>query len=92
MIFSDRAIAKAIKNRQIIVEPPVHQNQYDSSSLNLRVGDDFRRWKSSLAAAGTSHHIDLNLVDISHLLDFTEELRPDSNGFIIIEPNDFIIV
>jgi dCTP deaminase len=92
MIFSDRAIEKAIKNRQIIVDPPVDQNQFDSSSLNLRVGDDFRRWKRSLAAPATTHSIDLNLIDLSDLVDFTEELKTDSKGFVTIEPGDFVIV
>jgi deoxycytidine triphosphate deaminase len=43
MILSDQGIERAIKNGDIGIEPPPDPSQYDSSSLNLRVGEDFRR-------------------------------------------------
>jgi len=42
MILCDHYIRKAIGDGKLRVDPPPEPDQYDSSSLNLRVGDDFR--------------------------------------------------
>ena len=92
MILSDRAIQRAIKDKQIIIDPPVDESQFDSSSLNLRVGSDFRKWKPALKAPGTEHGIELDLINLADLIDLTDELKPDQNGFIVIEPEAFVLV
>jgi deoxycytidine triphosphate deaminase len=50
MILCDHHLEKAIQGGLLIVEPMPEPSQYDSSALNLRVGDDFRVWKKALAA------------------------------------------
>jgi dCTP deaminase len=92
MILSNRDIEKAIKNRQIIFDPPVDPSQFDSSSLNLRVGSDFRKWTDGLKAPSTNHGIDLDSINLSDLLAFTEELTPDREGLITIKPDEFVFV
>jgi dCTP deaminase len=92
MILADRDIEKAIKNRHIIITPTVEPSQFDSSSLNLRVGSDFRRWKDSLRAPSTRHSIDLDSVDLSDLIDLTDPIVPESDGVVVIEPGWFVLV
>jgi hypothetical protein len=55
MILCDHHIEKAIGDKLIFVYPPPETYQYDSSALNLRVGDDFRVWKQALKARATKH-------------------------------------
>lgn len=50
MILCDHHIEKAIEDALLVVKPPPEPGQYDSSALNLRVGDDFRSWKPALKA------------------------------------------
>jgi dCTP deaminase len=92
MILSDRQIEAAIKSGEIVIRPDVHPSQFDSSSLNLRVGDDFRIWLPTLRAAGTSHAIDLVSIDLADIIDLTKPLSPDSRGIIAIDPDAFVLV
>jgi deoxycytidine triphosphate deaminase len=48
MIYCDHHIEKAIRDGRLVIDPIPEASQYDSSSVNLRVGSDFRRWKTSL--------------------------------------------
>jgi deoxycytidine triphosphate deaminase len=43
MIYCDRDIEKAIKSGRLLIDPAPEPGQLDSTSLNLRVGDDFLR-------------------------------------------------
>jgi deoxycytidine triphosphate deaminase len=50
MIYCDHQIEKAIRDRRLIIDPAPEPSQFDSTSLNLRVGDDFVIWKPALQA------------------------------------------
>lgn len=91
MILSDREIERAISEGEIIINPVVDPSQFDSSSLNLRVGDDFRVWKPSLRARGTGHTIDMDNIDLADLLDFTDPIEP-VGGVVTILPDAFVLV
>jgi dCTP deaminase len=91
MILSDRQIEQAIKKGRIIITPEVDPSQFDSSSLNLRVGDDFRVWKDSLRAPGTGHSIELDSINLADLFDLTDPLVP-IDGTIVIRPDAFVLV
>jgi dCTP deaminase len=92
MILADHEIEEAIKEKRIVIEPGVLPAQFDSSSLNLRVGDDFRVWKESLRAKGTSHSIDLDNIELSDIIDLTDRLMPNSSGVVTIPPDAFVLV
>lgn len=92
MILSDRQIEAALRSGDIIISPAVHESQFDSSSLNLRVGNDFRIWRESLRANATAHHIDLGLINLADLTDLTEPLAPDRHGVVCIDPEAFVLV
>lgn len=92
MIYCDHHIEKAIRQGRLIVDPAPDASQFDSSSLNLRVGDDFRIWKKSLKARGTGHSIDLDDIDLADIIDLTDPLPPDDQGLVIIHPGAFVLV
>jgi dCTP deaminase len=92
VILSDRQIEAAIREGRIIVDPLPGHGQYDSSALNLRVGEDFLVWKESLRVPGTRHCIDLDNIDLAQIIDLTDPLPPNSRGLVIIEPGAFVLV
>jgi deoxycytidine triphosphate deaminase len=65
MILCDHHTQKLVKDGKLIIDPPPQPDQYDSTSVNLRVGDDFRFWKPALRARGTGHSIDLDNIDLT---------------------------
>ena len=91
MILCDHQIEKAIQQRRILITPLPEPTQFDSSSLNLRVGDDFRVWKESLSAPGTGHSVFLDSIDLAHLIPLTDVLEP-RDGVISILPGAFVLV
>lgn len=92
MILSDRGIEKAIADGRIVISPEVFPAQFDSSSLNLRVGDDFRMWKADLDAEGITHQVDINSIDLAKLAYLTDEIQPERDGAILIPPEAFVLV
>ena len=68
MIYCDHQIEKAIRDRRLMIDPSPDPSQFDSTSLNLRVGDDFLIWKEALQAKGTAHSIDLDDIDLSEII------------------------
>jgi dCTP deaminase len=91
MILCDHQIESAIEHGDIVIDPEVHPSQFDSSSLNLRVGHDFRIWKESLRAPGTDHSIDLDSIDLADISDLTDPLDP-IKGVVTIPPDAFVLV
>src|SRR5205823_966842 len=85
-------IQKLVRAGKLVIDPTPAPDQYDSSSVNLRVGDDFRIWKESLRAAGTVHAIDLDNIDLSEIIDLTDALMPNEAGVLAIPSGSFVLV
>jgi dCTP deaminase len=92
LIYCDHHIEKAIKEGRLRVDPTPDPSQYDSSALNLHVGNDFRQWKPDLKIKATTHRIDLDNIDLEDLIGFTDPLLPDNNGLVVIAPGSFVLV
>jgi dCTP deaminase len=92
MIYSDREIEKALNDGRLLIDPSPEAGQFDSTSVNLRVGDDFLTWKRALKAKGTTHAIDLDHIDLSEIIDLTDPLPPNSDGNVLIPPGAFVLV
>jgi len=75
VILCDHHIERAVKDKSLIIDPVPEQSQYDSSALNLRVGEDFRVWKNVLKAQGTRLCVDLDNINLADLIELTEPLR-----------------
>ncbi|MEX0712403.1 MAG: dCTP deaminase [Pirellulales bacterium] len=91
MILCDYKIKEAIEKGELVVTPAPVASQYDSTALNLRVGDDFRKWREALKAPGFDGSIDLDHVHLSELLPLTEPVEV-VNGIVTIAPGDFVLV
>jgi dCTP deaminase len=89
MILSDRDLSAAINDRRLIIEPPPSPDQIKSTTIDLRVGEDFVRWK----AQPTSFDgvVDLDTVDLDDYGDLVEPVEPH-RGKILIAPKDFVLV
>ena len=92
MILCDHHIERAVRDGRIVLDPPLNPAKFDSSSLNLRVGDDFMVWKRDLEAAATKHLIDLDNIDLSALTGLSDRVEPTNEGLIVIRPGDFVLV
>ena len=92
MILCDHEIERAIREEKLVVHPPPGSGQYDSSALNLRVGSDFRVWRSALRVPATKHLVDLDNIDLADLIELTEPLVPSGDGIVLIEPGAFVLV
>ncbi len=92
MIYCDHQIEKAIRDRRLIIDPNPEPSQFDSTSLNLRVGDDFLIWKPALQAKGTGHSIDLDHIDLSEIIGLTDPLPANPDGIVVIPPGAFVLV
>src|SRR5207245_10957287 len=92
MIYCDHQIEKAIRDRRLMIDPLPDPSQFDSTSLNLRVGDDFLIWKEALQAKGTAHFIDLDNIDLSEIIGLTDPLPANADGIVVIPPEAFVLV
>jgi deoxycytidine triphosphate deaminase len=92
MIYCDHQIEKAIKDGRLLIDPTPEPSQFDSTSLNLRVGDDFLTWKPALQAQGTSHSIDLDNIDLAEIIGLTDPLPANADGIVTIPPRGFVLV
>jgi hypothetical protein len=50
MIYCDHQIEKAIRHRRLMIDPSPDPSQFDSTSLNLRVGDDVSKQRTGLSS------------------------------------------
>jgi len=92
VILCDKDIESAIRTRKLVIDPVPESGQYDSSSINLRVGSDFRTWKQSLWARGSGHSVNIDEVELEDLIDLTDQLVPNEDGLIVIPPNKLVLV
>lgn len=85
MILSDRDIKKALQAKRIIVRPkPDLQQQLGSSSLDLRLGRDFRVFKHRKQPF-------IDPFDPVTTDDMTEEIRISKREPYTIHPNEFVL-
>src|SRR5262249_4767223 len=92
MIYCDHHIQAAVKKGRILIDPLPDPDQFDPSSVDLRVGDDFYIWKGSLKASGTVHSIDLNNIELADLIDLMDPIPVNSKGYVGIPPGAFVLV
>ena len=93
MILSDVDIKKAIEEKKIIVTPQPDDNQISSSSLDLRIGDEFKEYDQGLVGQGgvgiVIDYSDFNFTEFSRK--YLRDLSKEGDGSIIIKPKAFIL-
>ncbi len=91
MILSNKAIGRAIRQRKIVLDPKPEKEQFAPSALDLRVGNQFFKWKETQAGSGAEVCFDLSAFNITLCKDHLSEVRPESDGRIKLKAGDFIL-
>lgn len=92
MILCDHHIEKAIREGQMAIDPLPESSFYGSTSVDLRVGDDFHIWRPSLRAEGVNLTVELDRINLADMIPLTETPPVDAEGFVNIPPEAFVLV
>jgi dCTP deaminase len=92
VILSNEDIKKARAEGALEIDPAPEDSQYDTSSVNLRVGDDFHVWKSSLRTKGCGAYVNLDLLNLTQIRDLSDPLPVERDGYVVIHPGAFVLV
>ena len=92
MILCDSEIRAALDGGQVVIDPPPPPENIQTTAVDLRLGREFRRWKSP--QQGTVLTIDpadpdFSYPDISD--EHLESCQPDGEGAVVIGPGEFIL-
>lgn len=89
MILSDMGIKQAITEGRLIIDPAPPDGHFSPSALDMRVGNEFRKWKEVPRGA----RITVNLTDakVPAYGEWLEEVGPDRDGTVCIEPGEFLL-
>ena len=99
MILSDREIRAAIKQRHIVIDPRPAEEQYNTSALDLRLGDELLELRSleelhQAEPAGVERHlvIDLAKVRIAGLLQaYAKPITREPDGSFVLPTGKFAL-
>ncbi len=93
MILSAEEIREAIRKGEIIIDPPPENKQYSSSSLDLRLGDEFFVWDpEKTGGAGVRIEISPGQADYMRMApNYARPVPKQLDGSIRLEPKNFIL-
>lgn len=93
MILSDIDIHKALREKQLIIDPEPEPSAIDATALDLRIGQPFFIWKKELVErAGWDVTVKVDSFLYKDLQQqFLEEVPKEPNGQYIIKPNQFYV-
>ena len=91
MILSDTEIKVALQYGQLQITPQPEENQYATSSVDLRLGAKFWRWQE--VKPGRSQVLDPSQTDFkfSDLADLLEDYSTNHDGAIDLPPRGFVL-
>ena len=93
MILSDFDIKTAISNGSFTIDPPPKEEDYDTTAVNLHLGDEFLIWDFEEAIEGFGQ-LTVDLANFNYRTlakKYTKQIKPDSDGSIVLSPNRFIL-
>lgn len=89
MILSDKDLKKAIKNRDIIIDPM--PARYSPSAIDLRMGDQLFTWDQNIVSQrGVEVLINLDEVSIPSLAAYMKSVQKQEDGSYVLEPDCFV--
>ncbi|HWP98945.1 MAG TPA: dCTP deaminase [Vicinamibacterales bacterium] len=98
MILSDREIERALRQRLLVIKPPPSAEQFTTSALDLRLGDEMFEQQAGEAGgtepAGVETHlvVDPGRVDLTSLLRrYARPLPKQADGSFILPPGKFAL-
>lgn len=91
MILSDVSIREALACGRIKIDPAPEEEQFDTSSLDLRLGSEFRKYSDP--RPGEETIIDPSKKQYSiRAVERQEDVRPyESDGSILVKPGNFVL-
>ena len=81
-VLIGKEIAKALKNKLIVIEP-LEKSQIGPGSIDLSLGNDFRTFKKRSKV----YHV----TNDSHFQDITKAVHVEDGGYIVIKPGEMIL-
>ena len=93
MILSDAGIKETLKTGKIEITPPPTEKQFDTSSLDLRLGRQFKRYREELVnQSGVVTTIDPAVFDYRKMSrEYMEVIPPANDGSIVIKPEELVL-
>lgn len=89
MILSNTDLRKAMATRDLVIDPEPPPQNFSTSSLDLRVGHEFWKWRTQVE--GVNLRIDCSLANIPKLREYAEPVLPDDDGFIDVPIKGFLL-
>jgi dCTP deaminase len=89
MILSDKGIKKALADGDIIIEPTPHSDHYQTSAVDILVGNSFKVWNLDLLAKTPGFKGELDLSQQRFAITaakFSQDAKRESDGCIIVPP------
>ncbi len=89
MILSNHDLRERIASGELIIDPPPPFENFATSSLDLRVGRDFWKWRKEVD--GVQLIIDCSIAQVPQLRQYAEAVKPDAQGYVDIPCNGFLL-
>ena len=88
MILSGPDIRKSLSDGSLIIDPLPQEDQIDTTSIDLRIGEPLWAWNSELIRSGKKGmRIDLDHFDFKELTEwYLTEIPKEDSGTYVIEP------
>ena len=83
MILAHSAIQNAIKNKEIIITPPLKKNQIGPGSIDLHLGNTFRRF--------THQNKVVEVTDEANFADITEVVEIKNGDTLLLKPGETVL-
>ena len=89
MILSDKGIERALTKGQIIIEPEPKEDDYQTSAVDIRLGDSFKLWNISMLSGtpGFAGVLDLSAQKFGiTAAQFAKDADLEKDGSFILKP------
>ncbi|NUQ72026.1 MAG: dCTP deaminase [Polyangiaceae bacterium] len=92
MILSDNELRAAIVHGQLIITPPPADSHITTTSVDLTLGSEFRRWREAKGGAELTVNPsspDFNFAAI--VAEHTELIPANPDGSVVLNPGSFLL-
>lgn len=93
-VLCDTEIQQALEEDRLTINPAPEVEQYDPTSVDLTLGDEFLRWTTEELAStyGRPPVIEVGLYDWENLAeDRLERVPLNQDGCVVLDPGDFLL-
>lgn len=94
MILCDAEIRAAMKNGDIIIDPPPTLERISTSAVDLTLGANFKQWSSPGSAKGIEFSIDPFHAEFNYnelASQYLTTANTEKDGSVIIAPGEFLL-